>query len=212
MRMSLAISRVEGLLPTRMKLEVFKGGEVSPHYGDAPLWMILSPNPDATRRNPWGIGHYYIVHFLNISIWKKGVISIVEARFSKTRQKGLHKQLLSDCYHRIACFFLLFPAFIACRPNWLKKHSYSALLLTAFPCGKQLKAPWIFCKCITWKVQTYWPRPIIKFKVSWQKNLRQIRSIFLDLEGFDSILKGTKALKDLPYWCIRGNNCLTTLV
>jgi len=30
-----------------------------------------------------------------------------EAFLFTTRQKGLHKQLLSDCYHCIACFFLL---------------------------------------------------------------------------------------------------------
>ena len=29
------------------------------------------------------------------------------SKLKETRQKGLHKQLLSDCYHCIACFFLL---------------------------------------------------------------------------------------------------------
>ena len=39
----------------------------------------------------------------------------------KTRKKVFKAILASDCYHCIACFFLLFPAFIACRPNWLNK-------------------------------------------------------------------------------------------
>ena len=45
----------------------------------------------------------------------------------KTRQKGLHKPLLSDCYYCIACFFLLFPAFIAVKTKLLLRTTATVL-------------------------------------------------------------------------------------
>ena len=57
----------------------------------------------------------------------------------KTRQKGLHKQLLSDCYHCTACFFLLFPAFTACIPNGLEKKN-KLLQLSLVNCFSLRKA------------------------------------------------------------------------
>ena len=63
--------------------------------------------------------------------WTTSSITKLE---EKTRQKGLHKQLLSDVINALASVYCycLRPELTDC---WWRR-SYSALL-TAFPCGKQ---------------------------------------------------------------------------
>ena len=45
------------------------------------------------------------------------------SHFNETRKKVFKAILASDCYHCIACFFWLFPAFIASRPKWLEQNN-----------------------------------------------------------------------------------------